>query len=127
MKINFTASYQDVVSLSGTLSYGSSVKISGTFNYGSLLTMIATSSSSSFSLISAMVGSTTKFSVSGDGAVYAAGGATIGGNLVIGGNIDPNGMSPCTVGQIAWSETYLYVCVRSTVNDQWKRVLLSDY
>ncbi len=63
-----------------------------------------------------------KFSVRGDGLV------TVTGTLVISMTAtDPVNTSACTVGQIAWSTTYLYVCVRSTANDQWMRVLLSDY
>ena len=63
-----------------------------------------------------------KFSVRGDGVV------TVTGTLVISMTaIDPAHNGACTVGQIAWSTTNLYVCVQSTSSDQWRRVALSDY
>ncbi len=63
-----------------------------------------------------------KFSVRGDGLV------TVTGTLVLSmAATDPAATGACTLGQIVWSTTYLYVCVSSTSSDQWRRIALLNW
>ncbi len=73
-------------------------------------------------LMQASSNSAEKFSVRGDGLVKVTGTFVISMTAT-----NPLSTDACTVGQIAWSTTHLYVCVQSNVNDQWRRVLLADY